>query len=151
MLGSNIWQLNYYWRLILVPKILECFPKWRWGNLQSTVLETFFSFKIIGRGLVTFGLLIQSNWTLAILLFLFLGLLGVLRACMGYPLEVSTVGYFVARCLYTGVAKLFWRAGCTVIYRLRLWSATVPARLPFSLADTLHCFKPQTLCLPFQS
>lgn len=38
-----------------------------------------------------------------------------------------------------------------MIYRLRLWSATVPARLLFSLADTLHCFKPQTLCLPFQS
>lgn len=50
-----------------------------------------------------------------------------------------------------GVAKLFWRVGCTVIYRLRLWSATVPARLLFSLSDTLHCFKPQTLCLPFQS
>lgn len=50
-----------------------------------------------------------------------------------------------------GVAKLFWRVGCTVIYRLRLWSATVPARLLFSLADTLRCFKLQTLCLPSQS
>lgn len=49
------------------------------------------------------------------------------------------------------VAKLSWRVGCTVIYRLRLWSAAVPARLLFSLDDILQCFKLQTLCLPFQS
>lgn len=38
------------------------------------ILEAFFSFKIVGQDLFTCGLLIKSNWTLAILLFLFLGL-----------------------------------------------------------------------------
>lgn len=57
-----------------MPKILECFPKWRWENLQTIFLRLFFSFKIVGQDLFTCGLLIKSNWTLAILLFLFLGL-----------------------------------------------------------------------------
>lgn len=38
------------------------------------ILKAFFSFKIVGQDLFTCGLLIKSNWTLAILLFFFLGL-----------------------------------------------------------------------------
>lgn len=42
--------------------------------MPTIFLRLFFSFKIVGQDLFTCGLLIKSNWTLAILLFLFLGL-----------------------------------------------------------------------------
>lgn len=52
--ATNAWQqhltfqLNYYWLdfTSYCQKVLECFPKWRWRNLQTTVLETFFPLRL---------------------------------------------------------------------------------------------------------
>lgn len=114
------------------------------------ILEAFFfSFKIVGQDLFTCGLLIKSNWTLAILLFLFLGLPVFCTLARVVAEGLHSRLFFLPDACTPGWPNFFWHVGCTVIYRLRLWPAAVPARLLFSLADTSCCFQPQTLCLPF--
>lgn len=116
--------------------------------MQTIFLRLFFSFKIVGQDLFTCGLLIKSNWTLAILLFLFLGLLVFCTLAWVVAGGLHSRLFFCLMSVHQG-GQAFLTCWLCSDLQIKALASSSASKAAIFLADTLRCFQPQTLCLPF--